>query len=71
MIFEPDLKEHREQALRISERSIPSRENKWRGLRQQCAWRVKDNPEVSLAGAEGDRETLTRNEVREGLGSDL
>lgn len=53
VIFEPDLKEHKEQALRISERSFPSRENKWRGLRQQCAWCMKDNPGGELGWSRG------------------
>ena len=62
VVFEPDLKEHKEQALGISERSIPSQETKWRGLRHQCVWRVKDNPGGELGQSRGRQETRSERD---------
>lgn len=51
VIFEPDLEEEKERAMRMSEESIPSRENKMlkAGVRLMCEKITKN---VSLAGAE-------------------
>lgn len=49
VVFEPDLKEYKELASRISERS------KWRGPKQLCARCVKDNQggEFGWSGGRG------------------